>query len=181
MNRLPLFVLLTGLLLTAAACGPNLRPFTQQLYDQNRWSEEDLRHIQFYLSNDIVLRRELSNGSSEIIRGQIKMVNGRRIEEIAIRKGTPGVFLFSPKDKRFAVSFEEGGDQRYLIFGPSPKAGERYVLLASEWGRRDGTVTYEGIKYQVDAESAYASLLVDLKKLNKTSINSRTASGRKID
>ena len=42
-------------------------------------------------------------------------------------------------------------------------------------------VTYEGKKWQVDNNSAYASLLVDLKKVNKVSVDARTAPGRRID
>lgn len=164
-----------------SACGPTLRPFTQQMYEQNRWTDEELKRVQFYLSNDIVMRREINSGSSEIIRGQIKIVDGKQVEEIIIRKGTPGVFLFSPKNDRFAVSFEDGGNERYLVFGPSPKYSDRYVLLASEWTRRNGQVTYEGKKYRVDTESAYASLLVDLRKINKSAVNSRTAEGRKVN
>ncbi|MBK8705072.1 MAG: hypothetical protein IPN33_16930 [Saprospiraceae bacterium] len=180
MNR----IITGGLLLllgVLSACGPTLRPFTQQVYEQNRWTDEELKRVQFYLSNDIVMRREINSGTSEIIRGQIKIIDGRQVEEIVIRKGTPGVFLFSPKSDRFAVSFETGGEDRYLVFGPSPKAGNRYVLLASEWNRRDGQVTYEGKKYRVDTESAYASLLVDLRKINKSAVNSRTAEGRKVN
>jgi hypothetical protein len=62
------------------------------------------------------LKRELSGGSSEIISGKIKIENGRQIEEVVIRKGTPGAFLFSPRNDRFAISFEEDGDSRW--FGP---------------------------------------------------------------
>lgn len=171
----------TLMLMSLASCSPNLRPFTQQMYQQNRWSDEELKQIQFYLSNEIVLRREINSGSSEITRGQIRIVDGRNVEEIVIRKGTPGVFLFSPKNERFAVGFEDGGEQRFLIFGPNPKAGERFVLMASDWNRNDGVVTYDGQKYRVDIASAYAGLLVDIKKLNKVSRDSRIVGGRKIN
>lgn len=178
-RNITLFSLLA--LLALSSCGPTLRPFTQQMYEQNRWTDNELKRVQFYLSNDIVMHRAINSGSSEIVRGQIKIIDGRQVEEIVIRKGTPGVFLFSPKVDRFAVSFETGGDDRYLVFGPNPKVGDRYVLLASEWNRREGQVTYEGKKYRVDNESAYAGLLVDLKKINQSAVNSRTAAGRKVN
>ena len=127
------------------------------------------------------MRRELSGSRSEIVSGEIKMVDGRQVEEVVIRKGTPGVLLFMPEKDRFAVSFEDGGRERFLVFGPNPKVNGRYVLLASEWKRRSGMVTYEEKKWQVDNNSAYASLLVDLKKVNKVSVDSRTAPGRRID
>ncbi len=167
--------------MTAASCGPNLRPFTQNLYDQYQWSDSELKRIQFYLSDDITLYRELTGGSSEIISGEIKIVDGRRVEQVVIRRGTPGVLLFKPKDNRFAIGFEANSDERFLIFGPNPKASNRYALMASDWDRREGTVTYEGRKWSVNSGSAFSSLMVDLKKINKVESSSRTAGGRRVN
>ena len=174
-----LFFLAT--LMTLAACGPTLTPFTQDLYDRYRWSDSELQQIQFYLSHDIVLKREVIGGSSEIISGEIRVEDGRRIEQIAFRRGTPGVLLFRPKDDRFAISFEDGGETRFLMFGPNPKMGDRYALLAAEWNRRQGAVTYDGRKFKVEADDALASLMVDLKRLNKVDVNSRVARGRRVN
>jgi hypothetical protein len=93
---------------------------------------------------------------------------------------TPGVFVFSPKEKRFAISFEDS-DARFLMFGPNPKAGNKYVLLASEWKNRRGKVQYDDKTWRVSADDAVSSLLVDLKKVRKVSVSSRTAGGRKVD
>lgn len=163
-----------------SSCGPTLSPFTQQLYEDNNWSTTELQQIQFYLSDDIVLQREFAGGSSEIIQGEIRMVNGRQVEQVTFRRGTPGVFVFSPKQNRFAVSFE-GGDDRFLMFGPSPKARYRYVLMARDWNHREGIVTYAGKKWRVDSNSAYAALLVDLDRMNQTDFSSRIVTGRKVN
>lgn len=179
--KLNSLIFVFGLILFVfSACSPNLSPFTQQLYDNNNWDESELKQIQFYLSDDIVLRREAKAGNSRIEGGEIKMVDGRRVEEIVIKKKTPGVLIFMPKTKRFAVSFE-ASDNRYLVFGPNPKAGNRYVLLASDWQRRKGKVTYDDKTWWTPSASAYASLLVDLKKVRKVSVKSRTVKGRKVE
>jgi hypothetical protein len=172
---------LSGLLLLLSSCGPTLSPFTQQLYEENRWNEQELQRIQFYLSDDVVLYRELADGRSQIVEGEIVVVNGRRRDQITFRRGTPGVFLFSPKANRFAVSFEEGGRNRYLMFGPSPKVGNRYVLLAGDWDRRRGQVTYAGQKWYVNANDGFATLMVDLRRLQNTNVNTRVARGRRVD
>ena len=166
--------------LVLASCSPRLTPFTQQLYEESNWSKADLKKIQFYLSEDIRLKRSLTGGSSEIVNGKIKIENGREIEEVVIPKMTPGVFVFSPKEDRFAISFEDS-DARFLMFGPNPKNGNRYVLLASEWKGRTGTVKYDEKEWGVNADDAIANLLVDLKKVRKTTVSTRTAGGRKID
>ncbi len=179
MNTVKYFAI-SSLMMLFSACGPTLTPFTQNLYEENRWTESELKKIQFYLSNDIVLHRELSGGKSDIISGEIKMVRGKKIEEVVIKRGTPGVFLFSPKSNRFAVSFEEN-DSNFLIFGPSPKARSRYVLLASDWDRNSGIVTYGSKKWRANADSAWSGLMVDLKRMNQVSRRTKVAEGRKVN
>ncbi|MEM1214399.1 MAG: hypothetical protein AAGJ82_01850 [Bacteroidota bacterium] len=170
-----------GFLLLTTACSPRLSPFTQNLYEDQGWTNSDLERIQFYLSNDLVLYRELRGGSSEIRQGEIKVVNGQKREVVAFRRGTPGVFIFSPKENRFAVSFEESGNDKYLIFGPSPRLDDRYVLLASDWNRNRGQVTYGGRKWTVDNDAAYTTLMVNLKRLRQVETQSRTVRGRKVN
>ncbi len=174
-----LTILLISLVLLSS-CNSRLSYFTQDLYERYHWSTEKLKRIQFYLSKDIVLKRQRRGGSSEIAEGKIKIEDGRKVEVITIRKGTPGVYLFSPKEKRFAISFEGGANKRFLMFGPNPKVEDHYVLLASDWKRRSGKVNYDGKEWRVDSEDAYAALMVDLKKVERVSVKSRTARGRKI-
>ncbi len=161
-------------------CSPRLSPFTQDLQEENSWSEEDLSRIQFYVSKDIRLYRDHKSGESKIEDGKVRMINGRKVEEIIITRGTPGVLVLNPKSDRIAVSFEDGNDQRYLMFGPNPKAGDRYVLLAKEWKKSGGTISYDGRSYFTDKESAYSALMIDLKKIRKTKVKTRIAKGRKL-
>lgn len=168
------------MLLSITSCGPTLRPFTQDLYADNDWSDTELKNIQFYLSRDIVLRRQASGGSSQIVDGEIKVVEGQKVEEVVLKAGTPGVFLFSPKKDRFAVGFDANSDN-YLVFGPNPNAGDRYVLLASEWNRRQGEVTYAGKKWRVSSDAAWAALMVDLKKIKEVSVTRNSPSGRTVN
>jgi len=181
MNRTSIFLsTFLGLVFLFSSCSPTLSPFTQSLYEDNNWTEDELRQIQFYLSDNIVLYRELNEGKSEIIEGEIKIVDGEKRDQITFKSGTPGVFMFSPKTNRFAVSFEDGGDDRFLMFGPNPKASNRYVLMASDWNKRRGVVTYAGQKWIVDAHNAFSALLVDMKRLHNVDVNTRVASGRKV-
>lgn len=170
-------VLLIGL----SSCSPRLTPFSQRLYAENGWSERDLQSIQFYLSEDIVLTRQRKNGESSIKDGKVKVVGGKEIEEIKFPKGTPGVLLFIPKENRFAISFEEGGDDKYLMFGPNRKYSGKYMMLAADWDKRFGTVTYNDNIYRTDNESAFASLMIDLKALKRVTVKSKTAKGRTIE
>ncbi len=173
------FLVLLGFF-TLNSCSSRLSHFTQDLYKEQNWTEEDLKKIQFYVSKDIKLKRQLTGGSSEIVSGKIKVENGRKVEVVVIPKGTPGVFVFSPKEERLGISFEDS-DKRFLMFGPSPRNNDRFVLLASDWKRSGGDVTYDGKTWRVDEDAAYAALLVDLRKYQKTDVEARTAKGRKVN
>lgn len=176
----PIFIFSTLAMLLITSCGPTLSPFTQSLYREYNWDDHDLKRIQFYLSEDIHLLREYKGGASEIIAGEITVVEGRDMIEVIIPAGTPGVYLFSPRRDRFAISFEQGDEEHFLMFGPNPKMGNRYALLASNWGRSSGTVTYGGEKYRVSSYNAYSNLLVDLRKVRRESRESRVAGGHVI-
>ncbi|MFT7121684.1 MAG: hypothetical protein ACJAZ9_001870 [Neolewinella sp.] len=162
-----------------SSCGPRLSPLTQRMIEDQSWQEDELKRIQFYLSEDLILTREVRNGNTEIRNGQVKMIDGRQVEQMVFKQKTPGIFVFSPKTQRMAVSFENN-DENYLVFGPNPKAGNRYTLLASDWKRRVGSVTYAGKTWRVNAADAYASLLIPLKRLRENDVRGKVAGGRKL-
>lgn len=163
-----------------SSCSPELRPFTTQMMKEGNWDDADLKKIQFYLSEDIVISRVLSRGDSEIQSGKIKIIKGEKVEEVRIRRGTPGVFLFRSNSENFAVGFDAASDQRYLMFGPNPKRRGTYVLLASEWKDRQGKVRFDDKFYFTNPDAALANLLVDYRKVRRVEVSSNTVSGRKV-
>ncbi|MBK6545494.1 MAG: hypothetical protein IPO78_03220 [Saprospiraceae bacterium] len=169
--------LLFGLFIS---CSPSLSPFTQKLYESNNWSVDELKQIQFYISDDIVLRRKVTEGQTMIQNGKIKTIDGEKIEELIFKRGTPCVYLFSPKEERFAISFEQSEPPKYLMFGPNPKYSNRYVLLGKEWNRNSGSITYQDANWYTTTESAYACLLVDLKRASSIQRNSKIVKGQRV-
>lgn len=169
------------LIFLLASCSKELRPFTSNILQEGKWSDTELQKIQFYLSDDIVIRRKLTDGSSEISSGgSIKVFKGEKVEEVRIPRGTPGVFLFRAKDDHFAIGFDASTDKRFLMFGANPKRQGSYVLLASEWKDRYGKVRYDDRFFFTDEQSALATLLVDFRKFRKVEVNSKTERGRKV-
>ncbi len=177
MNRL--LLLLAVLVIGLSSCSRNLSYFTENLYDDFKWSEEELKTIQFYLSEDIRLVRVSENGQSDIEDGQITIRDDRRVNEVIIRKGTPGTLVFAGNSNRFAVSFDKDAD-KYLMFGPNAKVRGRYVLLAKNWKKNGGVISYGNQLYRTGSQSAYAALMVDIKSAQKSIKKTSTASGRKI-
>lgn len=178
MKSLKIAVLALSIIAFLPSC-KNLVPYTDAMKTNHNWTNEQVKGIQFYVSHDVVLRRELTQGSTEIVAGKIKMVDGRKVDEILIPAGTPGVVTDAPNSSKMLVSFEVG-DDHYLSFGVNPKVGEKYVLLASDWNNGIGKVHYAGNEYYTDRDSKYAYLLVDLRRVDKMQMNAHIAKGRKI-
>ena len=167
-------------IITITACSPKLRPFTYQMYADSGWSEREMSRIQFYVSNDIVLQRRLDGSKARIQGGTIRVIDGSQFEEIIIKRGTPGVYAFSPDEEKIAISFEQPKEKHFLVFLPSKKRNGQYVLAAKNWERNYGIVTYAGQTYETPARSAYATLQVDVRGQGRTTIKSRQAEGTRV-
>lgn len=157
----------------------NLVPYTNAMKQKYNWNEGDIKRIQFYVSHNIVLNREFTKGSTDIVKGTIKNIHGSKVEQIIIPAGTKGAVTEIPNENKLLVSFEMSDDS-YLSFGVNPKAGNKFVLLASDWKNEMGKVHYSGNEYYTDPDSKYAFLKVDLRKIEKMEVKQRVAKGRKV-
>ena len=180
-TRTPLLLIAAVALSLLSACSPRLSTLTKDLRQQNGWTEAELSKIQFYLSEDLVLSRERNKGTTAIVQGRVRVENGKNIEEVVIKRGTPGVVLFTPKDDHVAVGFDARDDGRFLVFGPNPKQGGRYTLLARDWSRYRGKVTYAGETWNVSAGNADVHLLFNLKRSGSTEVQSERPTGRRVN
>ena len=89
--------------------------------------------------------------------------------------------MVSPKRDHFAIGFDSTDDNKFLVFGPSPKTNGRFVLLAKEWNRQEGIVTYGGETFRTPAQSAFSYLLVELDNKARTKVSKNVEKGRKIN
>ena len=175
MRKTILFVALIAFL---SSC-KNLVPYTDAMKNKYGWTDEQIRRIQFYVSHDIVLHREMTKGSTDIVQGKIKTIHGSKVDEVIIPAGTKGIVTDIPNNKKLLVSFEVS-DDNYLSFGVNPNASDRFVLLASDWKNEMGKVHYAGNEYYTDPDSKYASLLVDLRKIENMEVKQHVAKGRTV-
>lgn len=175
------FFIFTFLLTFLFSCSKNLTPFNQKLYEKYRWSDEDLKALQFYISEDIVLVKRNESTEAQIKDGALEISKEKNGEVIKIKAGTPGVFLFSPKDNRFAISFNDAGDEnKYLMFGPNEKLDGNFAILARDWKKNKGTVTYNNELYYLSASDAFCTLMVDIKRANHVNYEARIEKGRRV-
>lgn len=174
-SAFPLFC--GALLLALSSCSYELSPYTSHVQNEANLNAEQLRQVQFYLSDDIVLFRNLSNSETQIAGGEIKIVDGQKVEQIVIPSGTPGIVTSSDGDV-LLVSFDEDGS--VLRFGPNKDYGGRYTLMAKQWNGRTGIVDYAGKEFKTTPESIYAYLMINLKKIDNSTVETKNVSGRTI-
>jgi len=175
-----LILSITILLFILSGCSRNLVPYSGYLQEKHNWGKPEIEQIQFYTSKDIVLYRDAADSNTQIVNGTVKIKNGRQVEEVVVKAGTPGVAVWQADDNRYGVCFETD-DERFLTFGANPEKQKRFYLLASEWNGKNGKVTYNGEEYTTNAGSADAFLLIDLKKTKNVFVRSRIARGRTIN
>ena len=167
------------ILVTFSSC-KNLVAYTDTLRTKYNLTDDQLKHLQFYVSSPIVLQRKLTaDNNTQVIAGKVKIVNGEKVEEVVVPTGTKGVLVKNDNGK-FEVSFEKD-DTYYLRFGSNPNRYESYVLLATDWHGKVGNVTYAGNKYYTAPESADALLLIDMHKISSYQKDARVAKGRKVN
>ena len=171
---------LTIIAFLSTGCSKNYVAYSSYLQEKNNWSNTEIERIQFYTSSDIVLYREAGNNQTQIVNGKIKMENGREIEEVVIKKGTPGVAVWQQKDNRYGIAFGNS-DEQFLTFGPNPSKNKKYYLLASKWEQGVGTVTYNGEEYFTSPRSASTYLQVDMKSIKKIDVDRQIVKGRTIN
>lgn len=174
------YAIIAALVMVTLGSCKNLVPYTDSLKTKYNLSDEQLKHLQFYVSNPIVIQRKLTaENNTQVTAGKIKVVNGEKVEEVVIPTGTKGVLVKNDNGK-FEISFEKD-DTYFLRFGTNPNRYDSYVLLASDWHGKIGTVTYAGNKYYTAPESADAVLLIDMHKISSYQKDARVAKGRKVN
>ncbi len=96
-------------------CATTRIPLTQELREQHRLSPDELKNLQYYVSNTITLRRELDSTGKQITGGhKLVLTSGKSIEEVVVEEGTPGVALEVGRT-HLIVSFGAGVDLRFAL------------------------------------------------------------------
>ena len=160
----------------------NYVPFTRDLKQKLEKENIDLKQVQFYVDQKLVLNRNLGDQKLVVTSGVVKMENGKYINEVIIPQLTPGVLEDMNNDK-LLVSFEKGSNN--LAFGPgSGSTFNNYVLYGTQWQNGTTLVDYDSNKFRARCGScsdvASALLVIRKKELDKWERKSRTVTGRTV-
>jgi hypothetical protein len=160
----------------------NCVPFTRDLKLKLEKDNIDLKQVQFYVDQKLVLSRNLGEQKVEVHSGVVKLENGKYINEVIIPAFTPAVCEGTDNDK-VMVSFEKGNNK--LAFGPgSGYTFNEFVLYGTEWKNGSASVTYNSSKFRASCGScsdvASVTLLIKKKEVEKLDRKSRTLKGRTV-
>ena len=143
-------------------------------------NEHDLaiNKVQFYTSDKITFQKVLPFDTAAIANGEIKFENGRLIDNIIIKKNTPGTCEFV-EDGLLNMAFE-AGENKYLIFKVS-RSGKYYELLVNQDKNNYGQLVYDNEKYIIQQGSEKARLLVRKDEDYILRVQQRVVKGRKVN
>lgn len=171
-------ILLAATLLSLLVSCSQMVPFTGEIQQQYKLSESDLKQLQFYTSDDIILYQASNDADISTIDGELLVHSDKQVKRIVIPRGTPGQVVYVYPDK-LAVSFDSRASHN-LLFGSKYIDGE-YRLMARKWDGKHGELKYGDETYIAAPGSGSSYLLIKLKKLQKTSVNDEVMKGRKVN
>lgn len=169
---------------TPAAAAPAIDksqfvPFSRELQMRFAAFNVDLKRVQFYIDQKLVLTRYLDSAKAEVQSGTVKFINGKLINEIIIPAYTPGV-IESADMGGVRVSFENGNS---FLFVPSQDE-DKFVVAGNNWDNGTVEVPYDKGVYRASSGAsnsvADVRLVVKLTDVNKSDKKTRTLQGRKL-
>ncbi len=188
MRRISIVILCFPCAILLFGCGSSKNlskdcvPFTRELRQKLEIDNIDLKLVQFYVDQKLVLTRNLGDQKVEVSSGVVKLEHGKFINEVIIPSLTPGI-CESTDNEKLLISFEKGNNK--LSFGPgSGYFVNNYVLYGTEWKNGTASVTYDFNKFRARCGScqdvATATLVIRKSEWEKMEKKSRTLKGRTV-
>jgi len=172
----PIVLLFLGILFITS-CSKKIY-YTSDLNAKVAQKNLTVHKIQFYVSKKIILKRILPHDNAELANGEIRFEDGKLIDQIIIKKNTPGTCEFIDNGFMF-MSFEEGSN-KLLKFNPGEK-GKYYELFINPDQKSFRKVTYDTAQYVIQRGADNARLWVRKDQDYILKINNRVAEGKKIE
>jgi hypothetical protein len=169
------------LAIVLGSCGQKIA-FTNQIKDEfGLDAENQIKKVQFYISQTIILQRIKQSGSQGTTESGALVTNKNKEEDrITIQAQTPAVFESYGKTGEMIIRFEVG-QGRFLSFNVRQENATAKYYLVAEWDmNKGGELTYGNQKYTIQSSAGNAYLMVKLKKLQKTKRKDRVVKGMRV-
>ncbi len=157
-------------------------PFTNDLRQKLERENIDLKQVQFYVDQKIILSRYMGSQKAEVTSGVVKFENGQYINEVIVPAFTPGI-CEDLVNERLMISFEKGNNNIAFGLGSGYTAND-YVIYGTDWKNGTTVVTFDSNKFRARCGScsdvASAMLMVRKSEMDKIQKKTRTLKGRKV-
>jgi len=157
-------------------------PFTRALKQRIESNHLDIKKVQFFVDQKLVLRRSMGTQKNDIKSGVILFENGQYINEVIIPRNTPGVCVGANGD-RLMISFELQNNS--VEFGPGGFNDGYFTLYAHNWNSGSAEMIYDNKNYKVQCATCLnvgdVKLMVRKSEAEKLQRTQRVVEGRKVD
>ena len=156
-------------------------PFTRELYNRLRISNQDIRKLQFFVDQTLILSRGLSQDKLYIDQGKVINQFGVNENKIELSALTPGIVeAIEPDGLR--VSFESANNN--LKFINNKYSPDFFIFSGTNWENGTAEVAYKGTTYRASCGTcgsvADAKLVVRRKDVMAGETKTITLPGRTI-
>jgi hypothetical protein len=196
MKKFSLFLLVTASFIFFTGCGRKAHvnasarasdtsfvPFTKALKDMVDKNNLDLKKVQFFIDQKLIMKRSLGMQKVDVKSGVIVFENGEYMQQIIVPAFTPGV-CERAGNNQLQISFETPNNNiTFAALGDNIY----FRLLGHNWDQRYGTadIVYDNQTYKVQCASCIsagdAKLLVRKNQMDKLQNSQRVIEGRKVD
>ena len=173
------FLALLTLGLVLFSCGTKV-PVTNELKEQYELNEKNMKIVQFYTSQTIILQRSKTSGSQGASDGKLVTSKNSEQDRIIIPSNTKCIFDSYEKNGEVLIRFELGVGKTIKFAVRQGQSSGKYYLVANWKPDVGGEILYGNETYFVTQESGSAYLMVVLKKLNKSKRKDRVVKGLKV-
>jgi hypothetical protein len=206
-HRAPIALFVVALSWLLMGCSATFVPFTHELRARHNLSDGDMQQLQYYVSHEVKLRREAQTTGRDISGGNLKILEGKTIQEVIIHQHTPGVATAIDAHS-ITISFSEGSELRFSLrtgesmplrklsgeFAEPPDAfpGDHDhhtdehqsldELLGSYWldSDSDAMILFQGRQWNGMEDSYRAHLVIDAESLEEVVETQDVLKGRKL-
>jgi hypothetical protein len=161
------------------SCGTKVA-VTDELKDQYDLTEKNMKIVQFYTSQTIILQRSKTSGSQGASDGKLVTSKNNDLDRIIIPSNTKCVFDSYGSNGEVFIRFEVGVGKTLKFAVRQGQSSGKYYLVANWKPDLGGEISYGNETYYATQESGSAYLMVVLKKLNKTRRKDRVVKGMKV-
>ncbi|MBS1497381.1 MAG: hypothetical protein JSU03_02950 [Bacteroidetes bacterium] len=173
-------------LIIFSACSTPKSYFTADVKNAMQQNGIPFEKLQYYIDKDVELKRELSSSEgTRVSSGKVIMENGKYLNIITLKKGTPGVCTGN-NGNSLNIAFESGYDKNLGFALPlGANSNSAYTVTADKWlstynSPEIGKITYDGKVYFMRFAGAKPKLMIKKSAINKYEVDKRTMRGRKL-